>query len=412
MQQEQARYAILIHYGELALKGRNRPDFRRQLYYTIRHKLTQLGLHWLIREPQGSMVIYVRAGEEEQIDRTISALQTIFGIAWLARAQRLPHRENAGRTTTVEEIENRVVQIAERKFSPDQTFAVRVRRADKRFNATSTELEKRFGEAIRTRTNWKKVNLRSPNVTFHVEIRTDATYLFGEQLPGPRGLPVGVSPRVLVLLSGGIDSPVAAYLIAKRGCPVDFIHFTASSIDPGEAKDLKVYRLARHLAQFTRGSRLFLVPYTHFDLALLNANMTHELILFRRFMARVAEQLAKRINATALVTGDNLSQVASQTLSNLVTTSDATQLAVLRPLLTYDKDEIIDLAKRIGTYECSIEPYKDCCALITRHPRTISVAHKIRQMEERGFSDYQKIIDQTLAEAVCVDLLKEQVVPI
>jgi thiamine biosynthesis protein ThiI len=207
---------------------------------------------------------------------------------------------------------------------------------------------------------------------------------------------------VLALLSGGIDSPVAAWLMAKRGCRVDFIHFTAVAMQPEEAQPYKVCRLAQRLSDYTLGSRLFLVPYTHFDLALMREPVDYNLVLFRRFMARVAEQLARRLNAQALATGDNLGQVASQTLSNLVSASRAVELPIFRPLLGYDKDEIMALAQQIGTYEMSIEPYKDCCALIAQHPRTRSQHERLAALEARVFPDYQKLIDQTLAEAVCL----------
>jgi thiamine biosynthesis protein ThiI len=216
-------------------------------------------------------------------------------------------------------------------------------------------------------------------------------------------LPVSSAGRVLTLLSGGIDPPVAAWLMAKRGCRVDLIHFTAASLQLEEAQDYKVTLLARILNRYTLHSRLFLVPYTYFDLALMRTKVDYELVLFRRFMARVAEKLADRLKAQALVTGDNLSQVASQTLSNLASTSQAIAMPILRPLIGFDKEEIMSLARRIGTYDLSIEPYKDCCAIIARHPRTRSRHDRLAAIEARAFPDYDKLIEQTLADAVCVE---------
>jgi len=184
---------------------------------------------------------------------------------------------------------------------------------------------------------------------------------------------------------------------------VDFIHFTAWSMQLEEAVEYKVKRLADTLNAYTLHSRLFLVPYTYFDLAIMRAKVEFELILFRRFMARVAEKLARRIKAQALVTGDNLSQVASQTLSNLVSTSRAVSMPILRPLISFDKEEIMNLARTIGTYDLSIEPYKDCCAIIARHPRTRSRHDRLTAIEARAFPNYDEIVDQTLGDAICLE---------
>jgi thiamine biosynthesis protein ThiI len=248
------------------------------------------------------------------------------------------------------------------------------------------------------------VSLRQPDITFNLDFRVEATYLFSHRIRGPGGLPVGSAGRVLTLLSGGIDSPVAAWLMAKRGCRVDFIHFTASSLQPGEVQAYKVTKLADMVSSYTLQSRLFLVPYTYFDLAIMRAEIDYELVLFRRFMARVAEKLARRLRAEALVTGDNLSQVASQTLSNLASTSRAISMPILRPLISFDKEDIMNLARRIGTYETSIEAYKDCCAMIARHPRTRSRHDRLAAIEARVLPDYEKLIDQTLADAICVEI--------
>jgi thiamine biosynthesis protein ThiI len=209
---------------------------------------------------------------------------------------------------------------------------------------------------------------------------------------------------VLTLLSGGIDSPAAVWLMTKRGCRVDFIHFTTDSLSEAAARTYKVTRLAEHLTDFTLNSRLFLVPYVYFDLALMREKVEYELVLFRRFMARVAQQLARRLEAQALVTGDNLSQVASQTLPNLVSTSRAVEIPILRPLIGFDKEEITQLARKIGTYDLSIQPYKDCCAIIAQHPRTRSRHDRLTALEERLFPDYEALIEKTLADAVKIDL--------
>lgn len=401
----QEQQAILIHYGELGLKGKNQPQFRRQLRENISAKLKSLGLNWPVREARGLLSVFAPPDAGEQVNLALLGLQEVFGIAWLTSAIRLPHPPFTlqNESAHLEQIEKHVLRIADARFTPNKTFAVRVKRADKTLSFTSTQLDAKIGQAIRDKTNWKAVNLREPDFVFEVEIRNDATFVFSERCKGAGGLPLGTAGRVLTLLSGGIDSPVAAYLIAKRGCRVDFIHFTASSISEEEARQEKIFRLAQQLNKFTLGSRLFLVPYTFFDFALLREPVENDLILFRRFMARVAEKLARRIKAHALVTGDNLSQVASQTLSNLVATSPAIQMPILRPVLTHDKEEIIALAQKIGTYELSIEPYKDCCALISRNPRTTSKHWQLAETERRVLTDYDELIEKTLAETICLE---------
>ncbi len=407
MQCEQ-QHAILIHYNEIGLKGRNQPQFRRHLRQNIRLRLDSVGLDWPVKETPGYFTVAVpAAATAPSLELALQTLREVFGIAWIAPVQRLPHRGFSAQSEAEDQarLRERVLAIAAAQYTPGKTFCVRVKRAEKTLPFSSVELEARLGEVILENTKWDKVSLKQPDVTFQMEIRRDATYLFSEKLKGPGGLPVGTAGRVLVLLSGGIDSPVAAWLMAKRGCRVDFIHFTATSMQQDEARNYKVWRLARHLSRYTLGSRLFLVPYTNFDIALTRAphRVDFDLVLFRRFMARVAEQLAHRLKAQALVSGDNLSQVASQTLANLVSTSRAAEMPILRPLVAFNKEEIIALAEQIGTYQESIAAYKDCCALISHHPKTRSQHGKLTELEQRLFPDYPKLIEQTLAEALCLE---------
>lgn len=399
---------IIIHYNEIGLKGRNQPQFRRQLRDNVRLKLKSAGFDWPVQETQGYVSVSVPAeAPETAMGRALATLRQVFGVAWLASSQRFPH----GRFTPESQaedlanIERRLLNLAQAQYVPGKTFCVRVKRADKLLPFRSLDLARQLGAAMLEKTQWSRVSVTEPDVTFQVELRHDAVFLFSEKTRGPGGLPVGSAGRVLTLLSGGIDSPVAAWFMAKRGCRVDYLHFTASSMQPEEARQYKVWRLARHLSQYTLNSRLVLVPYTFFDLALMNSGqeIDYELVLFRRFMARVAEQLARQFSAPALVSGDNLSQVASQTLTNLVSTSQAITMPILRPLIGFDKEDIIRVARQIGTYELSIEPYKDCCALISRHPRTHSDPDYLVKLEQRLFPNYQKLIDQTLAEAVTLE---------
>lgn len=397
---------ILIHYGEIALKGRNRPVFQKRLVNNIVRRLRGAGLEWPVGRDHHRVHVAVPDGAgPDDLDRALAALRDVSGLVWYTPAEFLPSREHAGVVVFPEprEIAPRVVAQAEAAHRPGGSFAVRVRRADKRFPYRSNELERELGAAILQETDWDRVDLDAPDATFHVEVDPEGIYLYRDKRPGIGGLPVGAAGRVVALLSGGLDSPVAVYLAAKRGCEVDLVHFTASRLQQANAPDDKVAKLARELSRVTLRSRLHLVPYLHFDAALMGAPSDYGLVLFRRFMMRVAERVAAGSGAQALVTGDNLGQVASQTLENIATTTQAVSLPVLRPLITYDKQEIVDLSRRIGTYDLSIQPYKDCCALVDRHPRTVSRHDAVSRIETETFADYEKVIDDSLADAVVLE---------
>ena len=215
---------------------------------------------------------------------------------------------------------------------------------------------------------------------------------------GPGGLPVGTSGHLLSLLSGGIDSPVASFLLSRRGASVDWFHMSATHVGEGDFETSVVGRIARTLSRFSLQSRLFVVPYTHFDLALAGGETGYEPVLFRRFLFRIGEALAGRIGASALVTGDSLAQVASQTLDNLVTSTKAVEILVLRPLVGMDKQQIMHLARGIGTYDISIEPYKDCCALYARRVRTRAREEAVSVLERRLVPDYPGLIERSLRD--------------
>jgi thiamine biosynthesis protein ThiI len=281
------------------------------------------------------------------------------------------------------EIDDNLCTMATKRYQSHQSFCVDVRRSEKRFPANSVNLDKRFGASLIAKTSWEKVNLKNPMQTFWVEIQKNEVFLYSDKHKGAGGLPVNTAQKVLVMLSGGIDSPVAAYMAARRGCHVDFIHFTASHVKKEEIKKSKIGQLAQKLSGATLKSSLYVVPSTYFDLAISEKNVSYELILFRRFMARTAEKLAEDLNMHALITGDNLSQVASQTLTNIASTTRAVDIPILQPLLTYDKEEIVNLATKIETFELSIEPYKDCCSIFQRKPRTVSDHHELLRIESR-----------------------------
>lgn len=385
--------------------------FRRQLRRNIRLKLRSLGLDWDVKDSVGLFTVHVPPDiDSASIDRVLRGLQQVFGIVWLTCARQLPPLRCTLKSLDedLEVLQRHLLEIADRQYAPGRTFAVRVNRGNKFLPFQSPALAAHLGQVIRSHSRWDKVDLNNPDVTFHLDLRCAATFIFGEKLPGAGGLPGGTSGRVLALLSGGIDSPVAAYMMAKRGCRMDFIHFSATVMGREEVLESKIWKLSRQLSRYTLGGRLFVVPYVYFDLALMRQKLGYELILFRRFMVRVAERLALQLRARALVTGDNLSQVASQTMTNLVSTSHASDLLVLRPIIAFDKEETIAVAKKIGVYEIAIEPYKDCCALISENPKTRSRHDRLEQLEARAFPDYAKLIDQTLADVVCLEVAENE----
>lgn len=389
---------ILIHYGEISLKGRNQPHFRKQLLKNIQLTLKAEKIDWPIKQYRGYLLLTIPGEESAKSDLVIKKLFHVFGIIWFAKAKRIEYSGfNHDSVENLQKvIDENLCIMASENYKPYQSFCVDVRRSEKRFPANSVDLAKRFGASVIDKTSWEKVSLKNPMQTFWVEIQNNEVFLYSKKNRGAGGLPVNTAQKVLVMFSGGIDSPVAAYLAARRGCHVDFIHFTASHVKKEEITKSKIGQLAQRLSGATLKSSLYVVPSTYFDLAIAGKNISYELILFRRFMARTAEKLAEKLNMHALITGDNLSQVASQTLTNIASTTRAIDIPILQPLLTYDKEEIVNLAIKIETFELSIQPYKDCCSIFQRNPRTVSDHHELSRMESHLFQDYTKMIDQTL----------------
>jgi len=395
---------ILITYGELSLKGRNRRDFERALLDNLRRQLAQRGLNWPVERRHQRTYLVVPAGTEPvAVDEALTVISEVAGIATYAPAAFFPAEQTQQLTLPQwEAVERSLAALAESCHRPGASFAVRVNRADKRVPVKSDQLARHFGGVILRNTPWDKVNLTRPDCTFFLDIYEEGVYLYTDRRKGMGGLPVHTAGRVLALLSGGIDSPVAAYMMARRGCDVDFIHLTATRVQQARAEDELVARIARQLSRYTVRSRLYLVPYTHFDLAVMGHSTGYDVVLFRRFLARVAQTLAQELGAQALVSGDSLGQVASQTLENLVSTSRAVDIPFLRPLIALDKQDIIDIARRIGTYELSIQPYKDCCALLSENPRTRSYHDELVRIEAELMPNYDELIQRTLDEMVCL----------
>ncbi|MGE0642858.1 MAG: tRNA uracil 4-sulfurtransferase ThiI [Nitrospira sp.] len=384
----------IVHYHELALKGRNRESFERCLIQNIRTALQDLrvrqveNLHSRIR---------IRLPLEVASDVVRDRLRRVCGIANFSLGQVIPLQLSTPNldiltTTAIEE-------ISPHHFS---TFRVTARRADKRLALTSMDIERELGAAICSMTG-KKVSLKTPDLTVYVELMSKEAFCSAEKHEGPGGMPVGVSGTVACLLSGGFDSPVASYRMIKRGCHANFIHFSGRPL-VSRASEEKVRDLAQILTAYQYNSKLHVIPFGEIQREIvLTAPAPFRVVLYRRMMVRIAEEVARREHCWALVTGDSLGQVASQTPHNLCAVEEAAEFPILRPLIGMDKREIIDEAKRIGTYDTSIEPDQDCCKLfVPPHPSTKTRIDDVRKIERT--LDVSSLVKQGIENAELTEL--------
>ena len=356
---------IVVHYHEVALKRGNRRVFVGQLIDNIGAVLRGTGVK-RVRSAPGRIVIHLTAAADwTEISQR---LQWVFGIANYSLAWRTRRRIDDITATALTAIDGR-------QFT---SFAVRTRRADKGFPLQSPEISRIVGKAIQDHTH-AAVNLDHPDLAVNVEVLPREAFVGLERLPGPGGLPVGTGGTVLSLISGGIDSPVAAHRMMRRGCRAEFVHFHGAPYQDRSSRD-KVVELVRLLTRYQLHSRLHLVAFGDIQRQIVAAvRRPFRVVLYRRMMMRIAQAIAGPIGAAALVTGESLGQVASQTLANMTVVEDATSLPLLRPLVGMDKAEISAQAEQIGTYEISIQPDQDCCQLfVPRHPAirmTVDEAH-------------------------------------
>jgi thiamine biosynthesis protein ThiI len=350
--------SVVVHYQEIALKGQNRPWFVARLARNLRLATKGTGVRE-VRVLMGRIELVL--DEQAEWEQVRDRVSRVFGVANFARAASAP--------LDVEAVAAAI--LADVGEQPGvSTFRVSARRADKRFPLTSPQIEREVGGRIRAARGWK-VDLSNPELTIHVEALTDeAFYYFGKE-PGAGGLPAGTSGRVACLLSGGIDSPVAAWRMMRRGCRVLFVHFHSYPI-LSRASQEKARELAALLTRYQYDSRLFLVPFGEIQQqVVLSVAPPLRVVIYRRLMMRIAEAIGRRHRAQALVTGDVVGQVASQTLENMAAINSVVTMPVLRPVVGMDKDEITAEAERLGTYPISIIPDQDCCTLFTpRHPAT------------------------------------------
>ncbi len=380
--------------------------FEEQLARNMARRISDAGYRWVIDTKRNYHLIQIpEDADYEDIRKVLQAVSEVHGVKWVSPSVWFPASEfrREDHTPDYELIKKTTLKLADAYYKPDAKFAIKANRSEKQYTIPSDEIERWLGTEVINHTKWDKVNLRNPDRAFRIRIYTRDLFIIPERYDGPGGLPVNSAGHVLSLLSGGFDSPIASWLMARRGCSVDFIHFTASHPHPELFENSKMDRLAQWLSRFTLQSRLFLVPYTYFDMTMPDHSRPKALMVFRRFMSRTAEHLAEEIGAKALVTGDSLSQVASQTLDNLVANYDAISMPVLQPLIGYNKDDIVELSRQIGSYDLSVEPYKDCCSLIARNPEIKAKAHLLQEYEEEWIPDYDKLIEQSLGDALCVE---------
>jgi thiamine biosynthesis protein ThiI len=359
--------AVMVHYSEIGLKGKNQPLFLRRLAKNIR-RAGGAGVHW-IEERSGRLVLHL--SPEADWPTLRERLQWVYGIANYALALRVEPDMAVLSQAVVE-------SLAPLTF---QSFRVSTRRAYKQFPLNSEAVNREVGAAVLSHRE-VRVDLERPELTVHVEVLPRDIYYSVQREPGPGGLPVGVSGRVVALLSGGIDSPVAAARLLKRGCFVSFVHFHSEPFLDGSSRE-KACELAQLLTRHQYRSRLYLVPFGEIQREVVaSAPAPLRVVLYRRLMTRIAERIALQEHAKALVTGESLGQVASQTLDNLAVIEEAVQLPMLRPLIGSDKEEIVQQARRLGSYEISIRPDQDCCRFfVPRHPATFSTLEEVRAAE-------------------------------
>lgn len=383
--------AFLIKYAEIGVKGKNRYLFEEALVKQIKYALKRCEGEFEVTRTPGR--IYVEALSEFDFDETVDNLKTVFGISGICP---VVHVEDEG----FEKLGESIVKYMNEVY-PDKniTFKVQARRARKNYPLNSMELNVELGGVLLDAFPELKVDVHQPDVLLNVEIR-EKIYIYSEIIPGPGGMPVGSNGKAMLLLSGGIDSPVAGYMVAKRGVKIDAVYFHAPPYTSDRAKQ-KVVDLARQVSKYTGPIYLHVINFTDIQLYIYDKCPHDELtIIMRRYMMKIAEKLAKDTECLALVTGESIGQVASQTVQSLAVTNEVCTLPVFRPLIGFDKMEIVDVSEKIGTYETSILPYEDCCTIfVAKHPVTKPNLNIIKKHEQ----NLEEKIDELVQTALDTD---------
>lgn len=351
---------ILLKLGEIVLKGLNRRSFEERLLKIIRHTISDCGN---FNNKIAQSTIYIIPEDGFDYDKSIEKLKKIFGIVSIVLCRQTEKN--------IDEIKHTCETYLYDLLTKAKTFKCNAKRSDKLFNMKSPEICAQVGEYLLNRFPNLTVDVKNPDVTVNIEIRDFAAYIHSGRIHGAGGMPVGSNGKAMVLLSGGIDSPVSAYMTAKRGVELEAVHFYSHPYTSERAKE-KVIKLARIVSQYAGSFKLHIVHFTESQLEIYEKCPDDETtIIMRRVMMKVAERIANQRNCLALVTGESIGQVASQTIQAIAVTDTATQLPVIRPLIGMDKEEIVTLAHKIGSFDTSILPYEDCCTIfVPKHPKT------------------------------------------
>lgn len=365
--------AFLIKYAEIGIKGKNRYLFEDALIRQIKYALKKCEGEFAIRKTMGR--IFVEAQGEFDFDETVERLKKVFGIWGICP---VIYVEDEGWEKLCERV---VAYLGEMYPDRHRTFKVNARRSRKNYPKDSMEINRDLGEVILRAYPEMHVDVHHPDILLNIEVR-EKIYVYSETIPGPGGMPVGTGGKAMLLLSGGIDSPVAGYMIAKRGVKIDAVYFHAPPYTSDRAKQ-KVVDLARLVSRYTGPIYLHVINFTDLQMYIYE-NAPHEelTIIMRRYMMRIAESIAIETECLGLITGESIGQVASQTMSSLIATNEVCELPVYRPLIGFDKEEIVEVAKKIDTYETSIQPFEDCCTIfVAKHPVTKPNVKIIRKHE-------------------------------
>ncbi len=380
--------AFLIKYAEIGLKGKNRHLFEDALMKQIRLSLKKTDGKFEVMKEQGR--IYIECLSAFDFEETVAALQHVFGITGICP---VVHVEDHG----FEELQKEIIQYMNNVY-PDKnkTFKVNARRARKNYPLTSMEINCELGGTILDAFPEMKVDVHQPDILLSVEIR-ERIYIYSEVIPGPGGMPVGSNGKAMLLLSGGIDSPVAGYMVAKRGVKIDAVYFHAPPYTSERAKQ-KVVDLARIVSAYTGPIYLHVINFTDIQLYIYEKCPHEELtIIMRRYMMKIAEHIANETECLGLITGESIGQVASQTLKSLAATNEVCTMPVYRPVIGFDKQEIIEIANKIGTFETSILPFEDCCTIfVAKHPVTKPNLNIIKRSER----NLEEKIDELFKTAI------------
>ena len=381
-------HAFLIKYAEIGIKGKNRYLFEDALVKHIRLAMERVEGEFEVKKESGR--IYVQALSDYDYDEAVDALKHVFGIVWICPVVQL-------KDEGYDKLAEQVVEYMGNVYPQgDYTFKVHSRRARKNYPKDSQQLNADLGERILEAFPNMSVDVHHPEITLNVEIR-EKIYIYSKIIPGPGGMPVGTNGKAMLLLSGGIDSPVAGYMIAKRGVKIDAVYFHAPPYTSERAKQ-KVVDLAKQVAKYSGPIRLHVVNFTDIQLYIYDQCPHDELtIIMRRYMMRIAEHFARKDKCLGLITGESIGQVASQTLQSLAATDEACELPVYRPVIGFDKEEIVQISRKINTFETSIQPFEDCCTIfVAKHPVTKPNLKVIRRSEEK----LSEKIDQLMEEAL------------